>query len=109
MASCARPPAAHTPHARTHARTHACTHARTPRTRDARRGLLHSAPLCSTLLHSAPLCSSAQVNDCPTHLPAGSCEPGSYVTREQWGMVGDLAHYLTLTLTLTLTPNNPYP
>jgi hypothetical protein len=65
--------------------------------------------ICSTLLHSAPLCSSAQVNDCPTHLPAGSCEPGSYVTREQWGMVGDLAHYLTLTLTLTLTPNNPYP
>ena len=32
------------------------------------------------------------VNDCPTHLPAGSCEPGSYVTREQWGMVGGLTH-----------------
>ena len=58
------------------------------------------------------------MNDCPTHLPAGSCEPGSYVTREQWGMVGGLTHTLSLTLTLTLTfypnpnpnPNpNPYP
>ena len=30
------------------------------------------------------------VNECPPHLPAGACEPGSYVTREQWGMVGGL-------------------
>ena len=34
------------------------------------------------------------VSECPPHLPAegqGACEPGSYVTREQWGMVGGLA------------------
>lgn len=32
------------------------------------------------------------VSECPSHLPAGACEPGSYVTREQWGMVGGLTH-----------------
>jgi alpha-galactosidase len=30
------------------------------------------------------------VEECPTHLPAGSCKKGDYVSRELWGKVGGL-------------------
>ena len=32
------------------------------------------------------------VEECPTHLPAGSCKPGQYISRQQWGMVGGLSY-----------------
>lgn len=32
------------------------------------------------------------VEKCPSHLPAGSCKPGDYVSREAWGSVGGLTY-----------------
>ena len=32
------------------------------------------------------------VDECPPHLPAGSCKKGDYVSREVWGVVGGLTH-----------------
>ena len=32
------------------------------------------------------------VDECPTHLPVGSCKKGQYVSRQQWGMVGGLTY-----------------
>ena len=32
------------------------------------------------------------VDECPGHLPAGSCKPGAYISRQQWGMVGGLTY-----------------
>jgi len=30
------------------------------------------------------------VDQCPPHLPNGTCAPGQYISRQQWGMVGGL-------------------
>jgi len=32
------------------------------------------------------------VDECPPHLPAGTCKKGDYVSREVWGVVGGLTH-----------------
>ena len=32
------------------------------------------------------------VDECPPHLPKGSCKKGDYISREQWGKVGGLTH-----------------
>ncbi len=32
------------------------------------------------------------MEECPSHLPTGSCKPGDYVSRERWGKVGGLTH-----------------
>ena len=32
------------------------------------------------------------VEECPTHLPEGSCKPGDYISRQLWGQVGGLTY-----------------
>ena len=43
-----------------------------------------------TVCHAVTTRRYGLVEECPAHLPEGSCKKGDYVSREQWGKVGGL-------------------